>query len=465
VHGVAVPLSPLARALTRVPPPHIPLHAGEYKLDVERKTVAIHFEQTQLAGAALPVFAFALEVEVTDGAGTVHHGVATFAEGQGRASVHIPLPAHLPAKVALLRVDPGQKVLFTLDMSVGEELLGAMAKSAGDIPNRVWAYRQLCTLGTYAALTKMRALLIGTGAEVEPYFGVRVKVAQALAKVNTHTARDLLLDLMRQERDPRAQWSIIQLANQRSPEHRQALLYALYDPEAMPYRALAAALENLGRQRHPDDLQFLLDAARNDAWIGQHGIVRAGALRALGQHRSEPAFRWLVEQAGRPGSQPDGVWGVLLTAIAAAAPWQATPADLKAAIELLRAHVATPHQDDVRWRAIQGLVDLEARAAAPSILATRPLWDERDFHVVKRRVRALQLGGREGGKGLQELAGVVEGLEGKLKKMEALVEKLSAAASASGAGGAATGAGGAATVTAAGIETVPAPPATQEGAV
>lgn len=45
------------------------------------------------------------------------------------------------------------------------------------------------------------------------------------------------------------------------------------------FRAEGSVLTVLGAQRNPEDLQYLLQVAKDDKKIGQHAIVRAGALR------------------------------------------------------------------------------------------------------------------------------------------------------------------------------------------
>lgn len=45
------------------------------------------------------------------------------------------------------------------------------------------------------------------------------------------------------------------------------------------YSAHAAALVALAAQRNKEDLDFLFKTAKDDKLIGQHGMVRAGALK------------------------------------------------------------------------------------------------------------------------------------------------------------------------------------------
>jgi aminopeptidase N len=54
----------------------------------------------------------------------------------------------------------------------------------------------------------------------------------------------------------------------------------------------------LAKQRNPDDLDYLLATAKDDSKIGQHALVRAGALKALGYHRSEEGFNYLLGRVG-----------------------------------------------------------------------------------------------------------------------------------------------------------------------
>lgn len=93
---------------------------------------------------------------------------------------------------------------------------------------------------------------------------------------------EILSDLLDAEKDPLAIAPIATACNIADDRLRGALI-RLLERDSLPYRAHAAGLTSLGSQRNNDDLKYLLQVANDGNKIGQHGLIRGGALK--GTHR------------------------------------------------------------------------------------------------------------------------------------------------------------------------------------
>ncbi|KAJ3033276.1 hypothetical protein HDV00_006539 [Rhizophlyctis rosea] len=389
---------------------------AQYTHNPHTRTIQITLEQTQLTSSdsPIPVFSFSLDFSVIDADGKVYTGEAVF-DHHTKTSVVIPVGEK---KITAIRVDPGMKVLFSMEMSgVGEDILVGTASGGGGagVEERVWAYRELVRNGSWSALQKIKESILK-----EPFHGVRSKVAAALGRSKTPGTIEVLLAMVRTEKDPRALAACVEALNVRDEEVRKCLLEVLEREGTLPYRAHAAALENLGLQRNPNDVSYLLAAAKDSTRIGLHAIVRSGALRALGRTRSNEAFHYLL-RAVEPGHEPERGRPAAVAALALCAAWQ-SPQDTKQSIEVLVEMVRREEDLGLKAACVAALVELEAKSAVSAVLATRPYWDERRWSRVEKLVRRLREGGGSGvGWGadkVKEVWRLVEELEGKVRKLE-----------------------------------------------
>jgi hypothetical protein len=83
-------------------------------------------------------------------------------------------------------------------------------------------------------------------------------------------------------------------------------------------------------------------------------MVRAGALRALGHHRSEAAFDYLLDVVSRRAEHPQLALPAAILGLAQASRWQQPPKDSRRIIPLLT-DLMSLHEDPAsRKAAISG---------------------------------------------------------------------------------------------------------------
>lgn len=224
-------------------------------------------QQQQDDSAGVPLFAFPIEVEVTDDTGNKHLQTVVFDREAKQVAVFFLPEGTRPLRV---RIDPEGKVLHTLEMNADEDLLENVAKDGEDVVSRIWAYGELIKIGTRGAINKVRDLIKG-----EKFWGVRVRgtyliyfdsvcgflslakhnppnliaisltfsnppiptpVASALSNTRTALAIDLLVEIIDAETNPLAMASVLDAAQDLcDPAIRDAALRFLAR-ENLPYR-------------------------------------------------------------------------------------------------------------------------------------------------------------------------------------------------------------------------------------
>lgn len=376
---------------------------GKFSVQIEKKTATLSLEQVQKEPFKKS-FDITLEVELIDSDGITYHKSLEFVDGKAFAKFLIG------EKIKVIRVDPKHKVLFTLDMNPGEEILESSAKEAADIFTRIWAYGELIKIGTYSSFNRIEKHIYA-----EPFYGVRIYVAKALSKALFSEARKILGQMLIREKDPKAMYRIASECKIEDLVMRKNLLEFLKYPD-LPYQAKAAALEALGHQKCADDVDMLLNIAQVPG-TDLHGIVSSGAIRGLGASRSSKAFDFLLASLETPASFHERVRAYLIPSIASLARWM-VPSSRSADLVAERFLSILPLEEKqlVRFNIVKGLVTLEAKSAIAALKSSGSLFDSRLFYAVKENIQKLV---ESGGLSVSELLTSVEKLESRLASLEA----------------------------------------------
>ncbi|KAJ3103855.1 hypothetical protein HDU97_009774 [Phlyctochytrium planicorne] len=379
---------------------------ASYDFDSDKKRVQITLEQTQVnKKEGIPVFDIAIEVDVIDTEGKTFSVSIPFAENDAKAVGFIRVG---DAKPSIVEIDPRGKVLHSLEFSPGEAILEANAKGGRDIGTRIHAYKELIKTASVSAFKKVMDLL-----PQEKFFGVRNFAYGALAGSKTQAAIDILASSLMVETEPRALKVLLTKCTIRDAGIRKGLLHILKDTSDLTYTALSQAYTNLGRQRHPDDLALLLEAAAIPR-TGPSEVARTGVMRGLGLHRSEEAYRYLLTRLPR-GVEIARVWTPVIRALGDIGKWQSKTEKMVLA-ELVAEHLLDPHPL-VKFAVLDTLTALEASSyasAANGMLSTFPEQEKGD---VKKSIQELRESDSSEEK-IKTLTSTVEGLETRLKKLE-----------------------------------------------
>lgn len=322
----------------------------------------------------------------------------------------------LEAPPELIRIDPEGRVLMRLDFDPGLPRLMRQLE-ASDARGRIQAGLWLVTHCGRSGVEALRNAF-----EAEPYWGVRVKWAEALGKAASEAALEALLALAESHRDPKSLAPLLRALGKYRDRRAGAVLQRRLDA-GLPYRATEAALEALGAQREDAPLGVLLVAAQT---AGFGGHAQAGALRALGATRQAEALEPLVRALNR-GVVPNKVRYAAAEGLGALA---ATLSDRprERAIEALVDALRDP-TPKVQLAAAQALGRAKAKSAEPALEALARRLAHQDASKVRRVMRELREAASDPGHH-QEL----DQLQERVRKLSAQVDELEARMKAKPAG-------------------------------
>ncbi|KAI8146509.1 peptidase family M1-domain-containing protein [Fennellomyces sp. T-0311] len=383
---------------------------GSYNYDLSQGTVQITISQSQI-NSEIPLFAFDLDIELVDNKGRKYNKTLTFdREASATASFALPDKDSQPM---ILRVDPNFTVLHTLDMTPDQRILENTATRAEDVPNRTWAYAELIKSGAYSALKYVEEHIFD-----EPFYGVRSQVAALLAKQKSALALKILAAMVKREKNPIALVHVVAACQIQEDCLRNAILDLLSRAVELPYRAHAAALVSLAAQRNNADIEYLLQVAKDDKKIGQHAIIRGGALKALGYHRSIDCFKYLLDHVGyniEPvRARAQAIHGLKYSAEHQDERFQ------KLAVEALAKIVRDPNLN-VRMAAVEALVGLKAKDLYHDVEDSRYLYSKDEQSWLDRKLYELYQSGSTPDKSTQDR---IEKLEERVRKLEEKLQQL-----------------------------------------
>ncbi|MGQ0614835.1 MAG: M1 family aminopeptidase [Planctomycetaceae bacterium] len=384
--------------------PGFPKLKASYRLDAARGEATLVVEQTQ-ADKEKGVGLFLLELAAAweDDAGW--HRAPIRLEG-ARASVTLRTTG-TPRQV---RLDPDGDWLFSLEFHPGDDLLKRTLTAATDLRGRIHAARELLRKGgrgNVAAVAEAMA--------TETFFGVRAAVAGELGKSKDPAAAAPLARMLAEEKNPRAKAAVARACSGvRDPKVRDALRAFL--SKAQPPGARAAALESLGAQRDPADLELLERASREE---GIHGLTRAGALLGLGNLRDPRAAELLASRVGY-GEEPEPSRPAALEGFARAGRWAERAARERCADRL--AELTRDPRPRARLKAAAMLADLGAASAIPALESLKARHAAQDGPRIERLIARLRKGAE--GEGTVALRAQVEKLEERVRKLDDRLQEL-----------------------------------------
>jgi len=262
---------------------------AKFTHDAETEQGKLVIEQTQVnEKRGVGLFCFPLDVRWEDDDG--EHTLTLDIE-EARHSTLFPVKGK-PKQVVL---DPDSKVLFSAKFNPGDDLLLRTLTEAGEIRVRIAAATELIDTGRAANLRAIDEAMAG-----EPFWGVRVAVAEALAKSARGPAAPVLAAMLEREEEPKALRTIASACGAFRDERLAAALRLRLDKPSGPM-ARAAMLAALGRHRDEADSERI-EAALSEKSIHDH--VRRGALRGLAWIGTRHAWD-LIAAVLEPDAAPD----------------------------------------------------------------------------------------------------------------------------------------------------------------
>jgi aminopeptidase N len=370
---------------------------AEYAWDEEQKSARLSVKQTQPEGDGTPVFRLPMDVAFTTGDGVHSFRIEAREREQ---SFHFPLPA----KPLMVRLDPGNWTLKTLDFPRPKELLLHQLQHDPDVMGRIEAAKALAKLGTLEAVGALKRAVLE-----DPFWGVQAESAKALGKVRSKAALEALVECLTVSH-PKARRGVVRgLGEFRDEAAAEALLPVLGRDES--YYVEAEAAKSLGKTRSPRAFEALERALAKDS---HNEVIRYMAFEGLGELRDERAVPLCIDwtRYGRPPRARQGAvlaLGKLAEALGPASaagqrifdrlvellndPWLQVRLQAVISLQDIGEAKAVPHLEALVSRELDGRIVRRAREAALRLREGRQRSDE--VRRLREDVEKLQQDNRE----------------------------------------------------------------------
>ncbi len=185
-----------------------------------------------------------------------------------------------------VRIDPHNRSVFTLEFDPGRDKLAKQITDAPDVIGRIRAGSELAKDGSAKNVATVKDAYMR-----EPFWGVRVRFAEALAKAGSQAALDALAEIIGHEQDGLVLEPLLRHVAKHRDEGIAKAIEARLDAGFGMYRATQAAYEALGAQRENAPMQRLIGAATQ---CDPYGFDQTGAFRGLAASRNEEAAKHLL---------------------------------------------------------------------------------------------------------------------------------------------------------------------------
>jgi aminopeptidase N len=314
----------------------------------------------------------------------------------------------LPGRPQMVRFDPGNNFLKTVEFKRSKEMLLYQLKNDDVVTGRIDAAKELAKLGTQEAIDALRTAVIE-----DKFWGVQAEAARALGTVRSAAARDALIACMK-VKHPKARRGVMSaLGEFRDDTAAEALDAALRKGDAS-YYVEAAAAHALGRTRSPRAFDALTKVAMKRDSLND--VIRANALTGLAELKDERGLPVAIDWTRRGKSNP--VRGVAASTLAKYAALSNPAKDrvYERLVELL-------HDDwlRVRLNAVAGLQELKEMKAVGELdrLIQREL-DGRVIRAARETMDRIRQGADKG----EEVKKLREDLDRVLEENRALRDRL-----------------------------------------
>lgn len=305
--------------------------------------------------------------------------------------------------------DPDAAVLHKLAFNPGDDLLRRQLTAGPTVLARIHAVRELAATGRHV---NIQALLNAYTAE--PFWGVRVEMARALAAANSATAAAGLPALIATERHPQALPTLLRAAGAyQEARVRDAILQRL--EAGLAPLATQAAYEALGAQRDDAPYDLLAAAARMPSI---NGVAQVGAIRGLAATRRADAIDVLLPLV-RYGGSDYAVRRFAVPALAELGSYVEKPARTRIA-EALVALLRDPAYQ-VAVAAARGLAKMGATEAIPALEQFARSRVQQEAVVARRVADALRKTGAPAESAQQKQ---LQELRTQLRRLEEEVQRL-----------------------------------------
>jgi aminopeptidase N len=261
---------------------HYPELTASYSWDEKTKLAKISIQQKQALTESVLLFDFPLTIAFHGKSGRVEKTITIHQQSE---DFYFPLP-EAPSAV---RLDPRLEVLAKIDFDVPAAMLDAQLQDKEDLAGRLLAVAALKNKTDHAAVAQLKNAL-----NHDPFYGVRVEAAAALASIHSDESLEALLASTGQT-DARARRAVA------------GAISGFYDPAAYEAETNALATEKnpdieaeeirgLANYAKPEVHALLLPLLNSHSYRNSLAEAAVEAMRAQEDVTYLPAIRQSLEQ-------------------------------------------------------------------------------------------------------------------------------------------------------------------------
>tara|TARA_R110002096_G_scaffold14302_12_gene49881 strand:- start:1498 stop:4185 length:2688 start_codon:yes stop_codon:yes gene_type:complete len=379
-----------------------------YTWDQKRKQAKVGLEQTQKVGGDVMLFHLDVPIRFVDEAGGVHEVKANL---QKTAEDFF---FELPVKPKIVRIDPDYTILATVDFKPANPLLYAQLENPDDMMGRLFAAKLLGGRKDKASAEKLAARL-----KEDPFYGVRIESAKALAKTHTPEALDHLIALRDQE-DARVRQEVVRSIGKFYDQKARQSLSESVKNEQNP-DIVTEAVAALGKFPGEEARESILHALGRDSY---RQAVAASAVKAIRAQADPELLTPLTERLeGDQGGFLTRDFGAALDAMAYLArdEEEAVRSEVR---NFIAGYVNSP-KDRLRPMAIRALGTLEDPRAIAVLKTFTEAGDTEspEYKAADGAIRSLS-GEKKQADEVKDLRKKFLELQSNLRKLEGKVETM-----------------------------------------
>ena len=377
-----------------------------YKWDDDTKVAEVTVFQKQAADSVTSLFQLSADMALTTSSGTTVRHVA-IAEKEHR--FYIPMDS----KPLMVRFDPGNNILKTLELDLPKGMLLYQLKNDDDCIGRLRAAWRLAKFGSADVVAALKDSVMQ-----DSFWGVQAEAARALGSIKTRIAMDSLLQCT-SVKHPKARRVVMEALGDFKDEAAADALLKVVEGGDESCLVEAEAGKSLGMTRSSKAFDALQKALGKESF---QDIVRSMALDGMAELKDERALP-IAKGWTKLGKSPQARTAALgaFTKLS-----EGKPDTVEFVSDLLRDPMLR-----VRLRAVDALDTLASDKALPELRALES--SELDGRV-KRRAREVVARIKEGktrSEEVRKLRDEVERVQEENKELRSRLDKLEAKVNAS----------------------------------
>lgn len=255
-------------------------HAAQPKLKItyrwlpESKLAKLNIKQTQTIDDDVLLFQFPVRIRFVVDRQVIDHPIEV-------TKLEEEFTFSLADNPSVVRFDPDYSVLAEIDFNKSDALLKAQIQRQDDMIGRLLACVALGKRGTHQSVE-----LLSTALDNDPFYGVRIAAAAALAKHDSQEADQALVQNWQKQTDARVRLAVVQHLVKRFSDRTPELIESLLTAEQNP-AIQATAIKALGKFHGEPARKILVKSLASNSFNNELAMA---AITAISQ-QNDPAYK------------------------------------------------------------------------------------------------------------------------------------------------------------------------------